>query len=773
MSLLLATAHSAVRHFSLSLFSLKRFFLRSCLALFGALLSVLALSAFSLPALAAGTPSAPVLINLSTVNSNGPGYTYAVGGTASGVTVYVVTITENGYYTLTGTVTTKRVVVQSGLTNVNITLNNLDITRTLGYVTGNYCAFSMAGATVNLTLVGTNTLRSGQTCAGLRAPGGSILIIGGAGTLNAYGGTNSAGIGAGYDGSTGAGGVITINSGTINANGEGGTGIGGSSYYSGGNITINGGTVTANGGVYNAGIGGRQTVNDAITINDGNITAIGAAIGTPANRAGAGLGGGQSYPGGSTTINGGIVTATGGVLGGAGIGGGSAGSSSSAASGGFIVITGGEITASGGRSSAGIGGGGGYNGSDSGAITITGDADVDAQGGNSNDASGNATGSGGAGIGSGGTWNPENYGGVAGSVNSIIIDTSGTVSATGGSGVMGSSGNHRDGANIGYGGGLTDRGTEVTPGTGADITHHKAAIIQRIGGTVAPLPAGINIEMIPHGANQSFVITPDVGYAIRAVLADNVNVGGIVTHWTLPNIVNDARTIEALFTKLIDTAAITVTAPVIGATPNTTAGGGGAEFSIGAATWSPAHTTFQPGTSYTVTVTLSANLPEYSFDWTLTAATINGVSATVTNNTGASVKLSYQFPPTSTIRGITIHTQPAQLIYTDGDLLDLSGLIVTLTHERTSPENIPLEQLGAHNIRTEPANGSALNMAHNGFPVNVIYNNDPAIRTATNALTVNPKAATTPASIPVLNPAALVLLALMLGGMALRQRKDV
>ena len=70
-----------------------------------------------------------------------------------------VIISSNGTYTITGTgaVTANTIRVNSGIT-AYITLNgvNIDVSNT------NYaCAFDMTGATVYLTLAGTNTLKSG------------------------------------------------------------------------------------------------------------------------------------------------------------------------------------------------------------------------------------------------------------------------------------------------------------------------------------------------------------------------------------------------------------------------------------------------------------------------------------------------------------------------------------------------------------------------------------------------------------------------------------
>jgi hypothetical protein len=160
-----------------------------------------------------------------------------------------VTITADGTYTITGTGTEtgNSIKVNSGVT-ADITLENVNISRS--------DAFDMAGATVNLVLVGTNILKSGKNKAGLHVPAGATLTIDGSGTLNATGGDWGAGIGGNV---SGAGGYITINGGTVTAHGADhyyGVGIGGGSRCTGGTITINGGTVKATGGNFATSIGG-------------------------------------------------------------------------------------------------------------------------------------------------------------------------------------------------------------------------------------------------------------------------------------------------------------------------------------------------------------------------------------------------------------------------------------------------------------------------------------------------------------------------------------
>jgi len=217
-------------------------------------------------------PMADYTIDMSTVSAAGTGYTYSSN-------VLTFTTAANSHtYTITGTTTTKRIVVNTGVT-LNVILDNASITNST------VSPFQLNGtAKVNLTLEGNNTLTCSSTAttlginrAGLSVPSGTSITIDGSGTLTATAGTGGAGIGGG-SASAGAGGTIIINSGTITANG-GGPGIGG---VFGAIITINGGTVTAMGasgcaGIGGAGTSGFDTVGGTITITGGRVTAIAGA----------------------------------------------------------------------------------------------------------------------------------------------------------------------------------------------------------------------------------------------------------------------------------------------------------------------------------------------------------------------------------------------------------------------------------------------------------------------------------------------------------------
>ena len=183
---------------------------------------------------------------------------------------------------------------------------------------------------VEIILAGTNTLASGEECAGLQKDSTGTLTISGTGSLNATGGRYGAGIGGG---DSGDGSNITISRGIVTATGgDRGAGIGGGGSGDGSNITISGGNVTATGGhsfhESGAGIGGGRYGNGSnIIISGGIVTATGGQPDSGGSGAGAGIGGGEFANGENISISGGTVYSIGGK-GGSGIGGGLDGAAS-------------------------------------------------------------------------------------------------------------------------------------------------------------------------------------------------------------------------------------------------------------------------------------------------------------------------------------------------------------------------------------------------------------------------------------------------------------
>ena len=260
------------------------------------------------------------------------------------------------------------------------------------------------------------------------------------GTLKATGSDGSAGIGGDEDGAHGS---INIYGGTIDATGgshSAGIGTGEDAEGACGAICIFGGDITAIGGEYGAGIGGGDESTGAqIEIYGGDIDARGGDEG-------AGIGGGCERGPSRVTIRGGKIKAKGGKYG-AGIGEGYDASSSTSS--GTVIIRGCEsIYTTGGYLAAGIGGGF-YNNTKI-KIYIYGGEDIYAYGSSENDC-------GAAGIGAGSFSNISGIQSGGGDFDGVISISGGTVHAVG-SGTYASFSETNAGAaglGAGYGGNMT------------------------------------------------------------------------------------------------------------------------------------------------------------------------------------------------------------------------------------------------------------------------------------------------------------------------------
>lgn len=188
---------------------------------------------------------------------------------------------------------------------------------------GQSAMFVQGKGDTTLKLEGNNTLKSGQSCAGLEKDDdvstGKLTITAEdtSSSLNAYGGHGGAGIGGGNQRSTSN---MEIANGKIDAvGGLLGAGIGGGGFGGNGEVSISGGEVTAQGGYWAAGIGGGFRGSGDVTILGGTVTAI-PAEGSNSNVTG--IGGGFGCDEKSTVrILGGVVDAVGNGCG-SGIGGG-------------------------------------------------------------------------------------------------------------------------------------------------------------------------------------------------------------------------------------------------------------------------------------------------------------------------------------------------------------------------------------------------------------------------------------------------------------------
>lgn len=333
------------------------------------------------------------------------------------------------------------------------------------------CAFSIAtGASVELALTKSVTLKSGENRAGLAVPTGAAVTISSEnryGALKAVGGSSGAGIGGYYGNSSSyAGGNITILSGTVEATGGfDAAGIGGYDDGTGRDeqIHISGGKVTATGGSNAAGIGGGN--HSSATGENGQITIDGTAVVTATGKdGGAGIGGAYQCNGTGTKgklLLAGSAQVTASSDSGAGIGAGASNGTTTCGTGSYgeILITESAVVDSGSDSGAGIGGGkpSAYSSGtgSNGRLTINGNAQVTA-------ASTKA-----AGIGGG--YNSESYSYLAYDGGVISISGNARVEATGGRWGIGANTYKNDGALKISGGTVIARATDETVTTACGI----------------------------------------------------------------------------------------------------------------------------------------------------------------------------------------------------------------------------------------------------------------------------------------------------------------
>lgn len=319
-----------------------------------------------------------------------------------------IIISESGTYSVSTYNGSNTITVESGVA-ADLTISDLTITAEDAPA-----IYVEAGATLNLTVEGTNSLTGGDGFAGIcvepaydadwsyDADASAKLYISGGGTLTATGGdgdaTNGtygggAGIGGNGEDQTGGDavdfGLVNITygfTGIINAYGGassyyvdgencfgGGAGIGGggfnmgyinnyedvSSYYWGevyGAIEIHGGVINATSTGNGSGIGGGGGQGEDTATSHITVDITSCAIKATGGTLGAGIGGGAICDGGYISISSATVRAVAGAnedsMGAAGIGGGNNASVSS-----VIISVGAQVTATASGGAAGIGGG--------------------------------------------------------------------------------------------------------------------------------------------------------------------------------------------------------------------------------------------------------------------------------------------------------------------------------------------------------------------------------------------------------------------------------
>ncbi|MDR0301608.1 MAG: InlB B-repeat-containing protein [Treponema sp.] len=244
----------------------------------------------------------------------------------------------------------------------------------------------------------------------------------------------------------------------------------------------------------------------------------------------------------------------------------------------------------------------------------------------------------------------------------------------------------------------------------------------------------INSQIIGEGG---MVSRPDAPAKSGFIFVDWYSDSGLTALYNFNTPVINDITLYAKWLQSIASIAITVTGPATGDTPNTTATVTG-NFSASPVSWLPNDSPFKGSTQYTATVTLTADTGCTFIE--LAAAAINGNTALVTDNTGTAVTLSCTFAPTpaKAVSLISIKTPPAKLTYTHGEKLDLAGLVVTLTYDDATADDVGYADFGIYNIAANPEHDTALSHStHNNQPVTITLGSLTPLETGN--LTVNTK----------------------------------
>ena len=216
----------------------------------------------------------------------------------------------NNVFELYGNTTTRRIIVEAGVTDAVFVFNGLNMrTHATPFLIH-------TGADVEIFLVyqTRNYLHATGAGNGINMMPNSYLLIDGTGTLSmqGIGGTGDAGLRVGsIAGNAASHAVLTIRGGIILAQGGANdAGIGGNIQENGGTINIEGGNITAISSSHGAAIGGGHSANPVgpnIRISGGVVYARGASI----SGIGSGGLGTNTNGGGTVLIEGGEVTAHG------------------------------------------------------------------------------------------------------------------------------------------------------------------------------------------------------------------------------------------------------------------------------------------------------------------------------------------------------------------------------------------------------------------------------------------------------------------------------
>lgn len=109
------------------------------------------------------------------------------------------------------------------------------------------------------------------------------------------------------------------------------------------------------------------------------------------------------------------------------------------------------------------------------------------------------------------------------------------------------------------------------------------------------------------------------------------------------------------------------------------------------------------------------------------------------------VTLNVTYFDPENVESMVVKEQPKKLSYTEGEKLDLSGLVVTLTDNQGLTKDVEFKDFGAYKITTNPIDGTALTLENNRKGVKLTKG---LLTAQTNALTVKAKVTPLPSPTP-------------------------
>ncbi|WP_292461525.1 hypothetical protein, partial [Methanolobus sp.] len=89
--------------------------------------------------------------------------------------------------------------------------------------------------------------------------------------------------------------------------------------------------------------------------------------------------------------------------------------------------------------------------------------------------------------------------------------------------------------------------------------------------------------------------------------------------------------------------------------------------------------------------------------------------------------------PPVTVTGISINAAPSKVTYTEGDALDLNGLVIRLARSNSTTEDVAFADFISEGITADPANGSILATTNTSVTITHTESGETAIQ----AITVN------------------------------------